>query len=131
MTIGIYTFELHLPMARSLKEKRQVFRRLKDRLRARYNVAVAESGDHAALWQRGSLTVVSLTKLMRRTYRNQSKRFRKSRINRLSVQCHSDSCRGWYSCPAIAIMSENQRVTIMVECGPRLILFYILRQCQK
>jgi uncharacterized protein YlxP (DUF503 family) len=60
VTIGVYTFELHLPMARSLKDKRQVFRRLKDRLRARYNVAVVESADHADLWQRGSLTVVSV-----------------------------------------------------------------------
>jgi uncharacterized protein YlxP (DUF503 family) len=60
MTIGVYTIELHLPVARSLKEKRQVFRRLKDRLRSRYNVAVAESADHADLWQRGGLTIVSV-----------------------------------------------------------------------
>ena len=60
MTIGVYTIELHLPMARSLKEKRQVFRRLKDRLCARYNVSVAEHEDHAGLWQRGVLTVVSV-----------------------------------------------------------------------
>lgn len=60
MTIGIYSLELHLPVARSLKDKRQVLRRLKDRLRSRYNVAVAESADHANLWQRGGLTVVSV-----------------------------------------------------------------------
>jgi len=52
--------ELHLPGARSLKDKRQVFRRLKDRLRSRYNVSVAEAAEHADLWQRGSLTVVSV-----------------------------------------------------------------------
>ena len=60
MTIGVYTFELHLPSSRSLKNKRQVFRRLKDRLRARYNVAVAELPGHADLWQRGELAVVSV-----------------------------------------------------------------------
>lgn len=60
MTIGVYTFELQLPMARSLKDKRQVVRRLKDRLRARYNVAVTELEEHADLWQRGSLAVVSV-----------------------------------------------------------------------
>jgi uncharacterized protein YlxP (DUF503 family) len=60
MTIGVYTFELHLPQARSLKDKRQVVRRLKDRLRARHNVAVAESDEHSDLWQRGSLVVVSV-----------------------------------------------------------------------
>jgi uncharacterized protein YlxP (DUF503 family) len=60
LTVGIYIIELYLPGSRSLKDKRQVFRRLKDRLRSRYNVSVAESADHADLWQRGSLTVVSV-----------------------------------------------------------------------
>ncbi len=60
MTVGIYSFELHLPAARSLKDKRQVLRRLKDRLRARYNVAVAETGEYHELWQRAALVVVSV-----------------------------------------------------------------------
>jgi uncharacterized protein YlxP (DUF503 family) len=60
MTIGVHTFELHLPQARSLKGKRQVLRRLKDRLRSRHNVAVAELGDYADLWQRASIAVVSV-----------------------------------------------------------------------
>lgn len=60
MTIGVYSFELHLPAARSLKAKRQVLRRLKDRLRARHNVAVSELAEHGDLWQRASLVVVSV-----------------------------------------------------------------------
>ena len=60
MTIGVYTFEVHLPTAHSLKQKRQVLRRLKDRLRSRYNVAVTELEEHSDLWQRGSLAVVSV-----------------------------------------------------------------------
>lgn len=60
MTIGIYTLELHLPAAGSLKAKRQVMRRLKDRLRSRFNVAVAELNEHGDLWQRGGLMVVSV-----------------------------------------------------------------------
>jgi uncharacterized protein YlxP (DUF503 family) len=60
LTIGVYSIEVHLPVARSLKDKRQVLRRLKDRLRSRYNVAVAEDARHADLWQRGGLTVVSV-----------------------------------------------------------------------
>jgi uncharacterized protein YlxP (DUF503 family) len=60
MTVGIYTFELHLPAARSLKSKRQVLRRLKDRLRAHHNLAVAETGEHQDLWQRAALMVVSV-----------------------------------------------------------------------
>lgn len=57
----MYTLELHLPGARSLKDKRQIFRRLKDRLRSRYNVSVSESAEHSNLWQRGEITVVSVS----------------------------------------------------------------------
>lgn len=60
MTIGVFTFEVHLPAARSLKDKRQVVRRLKDRLRAHHNVAVSELPEHADLWQRAGLAVVSV-----------------------------------------------------------------------
>jgi len=60
MTVGVFTFEIHLPGARSLKDKRQVLRRLKDRLRSRHNVAVSELEEHAGLWQRGTIAVVSV-----------------------------------------------------------------------
>ena len=59
MPIGVLTLELHLPEAHSLKEKRFVVRKIKDRLRARFNVAVAEL-DHQDLWQRAVLGVVSI-----------------------------------------------------------------------
>jgi uncharacterized protein YlxP (DUF503 family) len=60
VTVGIFTFELHLRETRSLKGKRQVVRRLKDRLRARFNVAVSELNEHDGLWQRAALVVVSV-----------------------------------------------------------------------
>ena len=60
MTVGVYTLEIHLPASRSLKEKRQVLRRLKDRLRARHNVAVAELPNHAEKWQRAVVVFVSV-----------------------------------------------------------------------
>lgn len=60
MVIGLVTLELHLQQARSLKDKRQVVERVKDRLRARFNVAVAEL-DHQELWQRATLGVVSVS----------------------------------------------------------------------
>jgi len=59
MPIGFLTLEIHLPEAHSLKEKRMVVRKIKDRLRARFNVAVAEL-DHQELWQRARIGVVSL-----------------------------------------------------------------------
>ena len=60
MTIGLLTFEIHLPQSRSLKDKRQVLRSVKDRLRARHNLALCELEDGADLWQRASVAVVSV-----------------------------------------------------------------------
>jgi uncharacterized protein YlxP (DUF503 family) len=60
MPIGLLTLEIHIPDARSLKDKRQVLRGLKDRLRAHYNVAVAEL-KHQELWQRSRVGVVSIS----------------------------------------------------------------------
>ena len=60
MPIGLLTLEIHIPDARSLKEKRQVLRSLKDKLRARFNVAVAEL-DHQDTWQRSQIGIVSLS----------------------------------------------------------------------
>lgn len=60
MVVGLLTLEIHLPYAHSLKDKRQVLRKLKERLRARFNVAVAEL-DHQETWQRAQLGVLSLS----------------------------------------------------------------------
>ncbi|PYU13724.1 MAG: DUF503 domain-containing protein [Acidobacteria bacterium] len=60
MPIGLLTLEIHIPDAHSLKDKRQVIRSLKDRLRGQFNVAVAEL-DHQELWQRSVVGVVSLS----------------------------------------------------------------------
>jgi len=46
MPVGLLTLELHIPDAQSLKDKRQVLRSLKDRLRRQFNVAVAELDHH-------------------------------------------------------------------------------------
>ena len=43
MPVGLLTLELHIPDAQSLKDKRQVLRSLKDKLRREFNVAVAET----------------------------------------------------------------------------------------
>jgi len=59
MSVGLLTLELHLAEAQSLKDKRQVLRSLKDRLRAHFNVAVAEL-DFEDTWQRSVVGVVTL-----------------------------------------------------------------------
>jgi uncharacterized protein len=56
MVVASAEIELHIPASRSLKSKRQILRSLKDRLRSRFNVSVAEV-EHQDLWQRASLGV--------------------------------------------------------------------------
>jgi uncharacterized protein YlxP (DUF503 family) len=58
MTVALLSVELFLPSAQSLKEKRFVVRRLKDRIGA-MNVAVAEVA-HQDLWQRAGLGIVTV-----------------------------------------------------------------------
>jgi hypothetical protein len=53
--VGVVTWELHLEGCHSLKDKRHILRSLKDRLRNKFNVSVAET-DHNDLWQRAELT---------------------------------------------------------------------------
>jgi len=48
--------ELHLPASDSLKAKRSVLNHVKERIRTRFNAAVAEV-DHQDLWQRAALGV--------------------------------------------------------------------------
>jgi len=58
--IGVLTLELRLQNSHSLKDKRQVVQSLKDRLRSRFNVAVAEI-DHQDLWQRAVVAAVTVS----------------------------------------------------------------------
>lgn len=60
MPVGLLTLEIELPYAHSLKEKRAVLQKIRDRLRSRFNVAIAEL-DHQDAWQRATLGVVSLS----------------------------------------------------------------------
>src|SRR5882762_11221586 len=60
MPVGLLTLELHIADAQSLKDKRQVLRSLKDKLRFKFNVAVAEL-DHQDVWQRSVVGVVTLS----------------------------------------------------------------------
>ena len=59
-TIGVLTLELRIDDAHSLKDKRHVVKSLKDRLRHKFNVAVAEI-DHLDVWQRASIAAVTVS----------------------------------------------------------------------
>jgi uncharacterized protein len=57
--IGVLTLELRLENSHSLKDKRHVVKSLKDRLRHKFNVAVAEI-EYQDLWQRAAVAAVTV-----------------------------------------------------------------------
>ena len=59
-TVGVLTLELRLENSHSLKDKRHVVKSLKDRLRSKFNVAVAEV-DYQDLWQRAAIAAVTVS----------------------------------------------------------------------
>ena len=58
MVVALLSVECFLPMSQSLKDKRMVLRRVKDRLGA-MNIAIAEVA-HQELWQRAGLGIVTV-----------------------------------------------------------------------
>jgi len=58
--IAFLTLELRIEAAQSLKDRRQVVRSLKDRLRTSFNISIAEL-EPATLWNQASIGVVSIS----------------------------------------------------------------------
>ncbi len=58
--IGVLILEIRLEHSHSLKDKRHVIKSLKDRLRNKFNVAVAEI-EYQDLWQRAALAAVTVS----------------------------------------------------------------------
>jgi uncharacterized protein YlxP (DUF503 family) len=59
-TVGVLTLELRLDNSHSLKDKRHVVKSLQERLRHKFNVAVAEI-DYQDLWQRAAVAAVTVS----------------------------------------------------------------------
>ncbi|HWQ69700.1 MAG TPA: DUF503 domain-containing protein [Patescibacteria group bacterium] len=60
MTVGTCRVELHLAGNTSLKGKRRVVKGIKDRIRGRFNVSVAEV-DRLDEWQRATLGIACIS----------------------------------------------------------------------
>jgi uncharacterized protein YlxP (DUF503 family) len=60
MTVGSCKIELRIPESDSLKAKRRVVKSLKDRVQARFSVAIAEV-DRLDDWQRATLGVACVS----------------------------------------------------------------------
>jgi uncharacterized protein YlxP (DUF503 family) len=83
-TIGVITFQLAMPDAHSLKDKRHWVKGLKDRLRARCNVAVAEIAFQESHKQ-GLVAAVTVSGIA--AERNRCCRPRNARLRRCSADC--------------------------------------------
>jgi uncharacterized protein YlxP (DUF503 family) len=59
MVVGVLRLTLYIHGAASLKDKRQVLRKVLDRLRSRFNVSVAEVGDND-VWQRAVVGICAV-----------------------------------------------------------------------
>lgn len=59
MPVATLTLELAIEHAQSLKDRRQVVRSLKDKLRVGFNVSVAEL-DETPLWNRATIGVAAI-----------------------------------------------------------------------
>jgi hypothetical protein len=60
MPIAALTVEVSIPLSRSLKDRRQVVRSMKDRLRQGFNISVAEL-DEAITWQSATLGIAAIS----------------------------------------------------------------------
>lgn len=56
MVVASLRIDMMIPGSTSLKDKRHAIRSLRDRIRSRFNVSVAEI-DHQDLWQRAALGI--------------------------------------------------------------------------
>ena len=59
MVVGVLRLTLYIHGASSLKDKRQVLRKVTDRLRSRFNVSVAEVGDND-VWQKAVIGICAV-----------------------------------------------------------------------
>ncbi len=82
MPIASLTIEIAIEHAQSLKDRRQVVRSLKDRLRHGFNISVAEMDD-ALLWNRATLGVVAISHS--RSYLEGQMREVERAVNRLAI----------------------------------------------
>lgn len=56
MVVGLANIDIHIPESGSLKSKRHLLKRIKDRVKNKFNVSIAEVG-HNDLWQRTTIGV--------------------------------------------------------------------------
>ena len=121
MHLAVLTLELRLEYARSLKDRRQCVRSLKDSLRHGFNVSVTEL-DEVVVWQRATVGIAAIS------------RFRRDYLRR-------DKCSRWkrpaFALPGNArgpgqrqlrgVLSGRIMAPRMVDCDASLISSFVCR----
>ncbi|HWB33186.1 MAG TPA: DUF503 domain-containing protein [Acidobacteriaceae bacterium] len=92
MPIAKLTIEISIPHAQSIKDRRQVIRSLKDKLRHGFNVSIAELDD-AALWNRATLGIVAISNST--DYLTGQVREIDDALNRLAVPLGAEIADSW------------------------------------
>ncbi|MDT7880405.1 MAG: DUF503 domain-containing protein [Candidatus Hydrothermia bacterium] len=60
MIIGVLEIEIFIPYSTSIKEKRYIVKSIKDKVKSKYNVSIAELDYHDA-WQRSKIGFACLS----------------------------------------------------------------------
>ncbi|HEY5057317.1 MAG TPA: DUF503 domain-containing protein [Acidobacteriaceae bacterium] len=92
MPIAKLTVEISIAHAQSIKDRRQVVRSMKDKLRHGFNVSVAELDD-AALWNRATLGLVAISNSA--DYLAGQMREIDDALNRLATSLGADITDSW------------------------------------
>jgi uncharacterized protein YlxP (DUF503 family) len=74
MVVALLTVEILVPGSRSLKEKRGVIKRIKDRARNKFNISVAEV-EYQDKWQRSRLAFAMVASDQKRAEETMQKLF--------------------------------------------------------
>jgi uncharacterized protein YlxP (DUF503 family) len=92
MPVAKLTVEVSIPHAQSLKDRRQVVRSLKDKLRHGFNVGVAELDD-ANIWNRATLGIVGISSSQ--AYLSGQMQEVDDAMNRLAVTLGAEIVESW------------------------------------
>ena len=60
MIVGLLSIEIYIPASTSLKEKRMVLNHIRDKVRKKFNVSVAEV-EYLEKWQRSLIAIAMVT----------------------------------------------------------------------
>ena len=93
MPVASLTLELRIPHARSLKDRRQVVRSLKERLAHGFNISIAEL-DQPITWQSATIGIVAIS--ASRDYLSGRMQILESAANRMAAELGAEISDAWW-----------------------------------